>query len=94
MRIVKCPHCGAQVEVGSRRSTSERVGPFLAGTKGAFIYNLIKEAGSDGITKEDILRAVFEKYGSDCVGRVNGVLTALRREGQLENVGGRYRLKE
>lgn len=65
MRIVKCPHCGAEVEIGSGRNTSERVGPFLAGTKGAFIYNLIKDAGTEGVTKADILRAVFDKFGTD-----------------------------
>jgi len=91
MRIIRCPHCGKVIELGGVRQAGEKVaGRYLPGTKGAVIVELIKKAGAKGITRAELQRQLFERYGDDSVGRLNRVLYELRSDGKVLNKDGAY----
>lgn len=86
-RKVICQFCGQPFEA-SRSSSAKGEGGFRPGTKGAYIYELLKQ--HQGISKADLQRKMFDKFGSDCVGRINNVITLLRQRGKLVYKDGKY----
>jgi len=95
MRIIRCPHCGQVIEIGSTRQSGEKVaGRYLPGTKGAFIFECIQQSGTQGISRADLQRKLFEKYGNDSVGRLNRVLYELTSDGVIVNADGVYKLAD
>ena len=90
MRVI-CQFCKQPFEV-TKSSPAKGEGSFRPGTKGAYIYELLKQ--NPGISKVELQRKMFDKFGSDCIGRINSVITALRQKGKLVNKDGKYFLRE
>lgn len=70
---VTCPHCNSTFEVSRKQDG------FRDGTKGAYIEQLIFDAGSEGINTRDLELAVLQKFTEGSTGgRLQMVLRQLR----------------